>query len=246
MITLRLGNRGRSVRILQQRLNQRLLPSPGLNEDGIFGPLTREAVLQFQQQNQLRPVDGVVGRRTWAALLGPFEIDFMIQGADQVPRLTQPSNMTCWAALGTMLMAWRTGNRSLTMTQAMAQADQNANVSPTYSDRLRQDLGLDPEETGPFATACGLRSSGLQNFSVSSWMAMLRAHGPIGVVTREPSGIHGRVILGMTVLGNGHPEETFFHVIDPARGDEYDDDLPTFAHRFERVRMDWRQVWYNP
>ncbi len=246
MITLRLGNRGRSVRLLQLRLNERLLPSPGLNPDGIFGPLTWEAVLLFQEQNHLRPVDGVVGRRTWAALAGPFNIDYLVMGANQVPRLRQPGNMTCWTAVGTMLMAWRLGNQGLSLAQAMAQADHQANASPTYSERLQQDIGLDPEETGPFAAACGLESSGLQNFPVNSWMHLLRAHGPIGVVTLEPAGVHGRVILGITVVGQGRPDETFFHVIDPANGDEYDEDLVTFVRRFERVRLNWRQVWYNP
>jgi Putative peptidoglycan binding domain/Heterokaryon incompatibility protein Het-C len=64
--TLRRGSRGPAVRELQQRLNAR---GAGLVVDGIFGPRTQAAVRTFQRTNRLQ-VDGVVGARTWARLLG--------------------------------------------------------------------------------------------------------------------------------------------------------------------------------
>lgn len=57
---LRKGARGRDVAFLQERL--------GIPADGIFGPVTLAQVRRFQQSRRL-PADGVVGRRTWAALL---------------------------------------------------------------------------------------------------------------------------------------------------------------------------------
>lgn len=59
MTTLRRGSRGSEVKTLQRKLN--------LMADGIFGPLTEEAVKELQKAKGLRP-DGVVGARTWAAL----------------------------------------------------------------------------------------------------------------------------------------------------------------------------------
>ncbi len=59
MTTLRKGSRGTEVKTLQRKLN--------LMADGIFGPLTEEAVKEFQTRAGLTP-DGVVGARTWAAL----------------------------------------------------------------------------------------------------------------------------------------------------------------------------------
>jgi peptidoglycan hydrolase-like protein with peptidoglycan-binding domain len=63
--TLRFGARGPSVVRLQQ-----LLARAGCNPhgaDGVFGPNTQAAVLQFQRSRGLT-VDGIVGPRTWAAL----------------------------------------------------------------------------------------------------------------------------------------------------------------------------------
>lgn len=59
METLRKGNKGDSVKVLQKALH--------LIEDGIFGTITEEAVKAFQKANGLYP-DGVVGEKTWGKL----------------------------------------------------------------------------------------------------------------------------------------------------------------------------------
>jgi peptidoglycan DL-endopeptidase CwlO len=60
--TLRSGSRGPAVADLQRRLG-------GLSADGVFGPMTRGAVVAFQSSRGLA-ADGVVGPRTWGALNG--------------------------------------------------------------------------------------------------------------------------------------------------------------------------------
>lgn len=66
--TLRFGSRGTDVARAQSSLNQLPSARPRLTEDGIFGPLTRARVSEFQGANALAP-DGVVGPLTWGALL---------------------------------------------------------------------------------------------------------------------------------------------------------------------------------
>ena len=58
-MVLKLGSRGNEVKVLQEKLN--------LKEDGIFGPLTEEAVKDFQRSNGLE-VDGIVGANTLSQL----------------------------------------------------------------------------------------------------------------------------------------------------------------------------------
>lgn len=58
--TLRQGDRGEHVRVLQRNLG-------GLTADGIFGPKTTDAVRKFQRSKKLT-ADGIVGPKTWAAL----------------------------------------------------------------------------------------------------------------------------------------------------------------------------------
>ncbi|MDE6255210.1 MAG: N-acetylmuramoyl-L-alanine amidase [Muribaculaceae bacterium] len=59
MQTIKRGSRGADVKTLQAKLN--------LYPDGIFGPLTEEAVKQFQREKGLT-ADGIAGANTWRAL----------------------------------------------------------------------------------------------------------------------------------------------------------------------------------
>ncbi len=66
--TLKKGSRGSRVQKLQRQLNTSLSPSPKLATDGIFGPRTHQAVVQYQRALSL-PADGIVGKKTWYFLL---------------------------------------------------------------------------------------------------------------------------------------------------------------------------------
>lgn len=65
---LRAGGRGLAVEKLQCRLNQYTSPSVSLKVDGNFGPLTEQAVKQYQSACRIS-VDGIVGNETWYELL---------------------------------------------------------------------------------------------------------------------------------------------------------------------------------
>ncbi len=65
--TISEGTSGPTVRWAQYLLVRRTLTYEQI--DGIFGPVTKSAVEQFQQEAQVA-VDGIVGPATWAALGG--------------------------------------------------------------------------------------------------------------------------------------------------------------------------------
>lgn len=62
MPQLQRGSKGKAVKVLQVILG-------GLDVDGSFGPATQAAVIAFQKAHGLEP-DGIVGPKTWKALLG--------------------------------------------------------------------------------------------------------------------------------------------------------------------------------
>lgn len=60
--TLRQGDSGVYVKYLQEKLTSKLYPLGAA--DGVFGNATRQAVVEFQRENDLTP-DGIVGPLTW-------------------------------------------------------------------------------------------------------------------------------------------------------------------------------------
>ncbi|MHB8657376.1 MAG: peptidoglycan-binding protein [Solirubrobacteraceae bacterium] len=65
-VVLRFGSQGGLVAAAQERLN-RVLPLMHLAVDGIYGPLTRGAVVDFQRHNGLT-LTGSIDARMWAAM----------------------------------------------------------------------------------------------------------------------------------------------------------------------------------
>lgn len=63
-ILLKKGDRGDKVVLLQNALTRFGFP---VYADGVFGPVTEEAVMAYQRKQGLK-VDGIVGAATWSAL----------------------------------------------------------------------------------------------------------------------------------------------------------------------------------
>lgn len=69
MDMLRKGSKGYQVKVLQMLLILNGCSCGSCGADGDFGPATDAAVRKFQKAKRLE-VDGIVGPKTWAALLG--------------------------------------------------------------------------------------------------------------------------------------------------------------------------------
>lgn len=89
-VTLQEGSRGPAVSALQffiSVLGQVLYNFPTLNIDGIFGPKTRQAVMDAQRYLGLEPT-GIVDNQTWMALYDAYTRVARTLLADQVLPLT--------------------------------------------------------------------------------------------------------------------------------------------------------------
>ena len=88
METLKMGSRGPLVELLQTVLNRSGYSAGTV--DGIFGSRTERAVRAFQSANRLG-VDGIVGPRTWAALM-PYisrQTTYVVRSGDTLYRIAQ-------------------------------------------------------------------------------------------------------------------------------------------------------------
>lgn len=73
------GQVGAATLGLQLLLQRYGYPVPGT---GFYGPRTRDAMRDFQRRNDIKP-NGVVGSKTWRALVGPFPV----HDAEPLPQL---------------------------------------------------------------------------------------------------------------------------------------------------------------
>jgi hypothetical protein len=72
-LVLRVGSQGTRVEKLQRALNENLVPSPELNLDGEFGPVTKAAVIAWQKGNKL-PESGEINLAAWKILGLPADL----------------------------------------------------------------------------------------------------------------------------------------------------------------------------
>ena len=163
-------------------------------------------------------------RRKARALERP--VDYSVPGI--VPVLRQPSGLTCWATVTTMMVSWKQG-RSLPIETALE------GIGQIYLNMFSANQGLSAAEKPVFLAAAGLVAEPPQNPSMEGWEAMLRRFGPLWVTTDEAQGprwaIHARIMTG--IHGDGTPGGTTIDLIDPAGGREYSERFTTFIRKFE-------------
>lgn len=97
--TQRMGSTGAQVKAVQQLLNEQGQAAGAA--DGSFGPATQSAVAAYQAAHGLDQ-DGVVGARTWTALLSAGSTATLQEGAsgDGVKRLQRALTATLGSAVG--------------------------------------------------------------------------------------------------------------------------------------------------
>lgn len=153
-------------------------------------------------------------------------IDYTIPGV--FGPLAQPSGNSCWATVFTMLVSWRR-QQSLSIETALA------TVGQKWVDLYKADTGLPGDEKSAFLTTAGLIAEPPQSYSLDGWEQLLRNYGPVWVTTDEALGrawaIHARVITA--IRGDGTPEKTFFTIVDPAGGRQYQESIATFIPKYE-------------
>ena len=164
--TLQQGMTGPEVRTLQQTLNARLTPSPNLRADGVFGPLTRIAVLRFQAGNWLVE-DGYAGPATQACLYG-YEAEAPI--LHRVSFIPQPTQTTCWAASTAMMT-----NSTVDLVKAKTPTDMWDDTNGLYNSSGSDQAIVTGQRYGRIH---GLRCFAPMSWSVDGLTAELR-RGPL-------------------------------------------------------------------
>lgn len=166
-------------------------------------------------------------------------IDFRVPGL--VPVVAQPTGMTCWAAVTTILFSWKS-QQSFSIQTVLGR------IGKRWLDLFNQpneaDQGLGAREKDDFLNDAGLHAMYGQSLPLKEWERLLRTYGPLWVTTDENTGpgyaIHARVLIGLH--GDGTPAGTRADIIDPAHGGrQYGEQFDLFLDKFNSEARDPRR-----
>jgi papain like cysteine protease AvrRpt2 len=147
-----------------------------------------------------------------------------------IPVLKQPTSMTCWATVATMLYSWK-NNRSDSIPSTLGK------IGSTYLELFKRNQGLSSSDKAGFLFSMGLKAEAPQNYTAEGWAALIRQHGPLWVTTNEGTqksfSIHARVMSA--IFGDGSASGTSVIVYDPADGQVHTETFGIFARKFEDV-----------
>ncbi|WP_123691652.1 papain-like cysteine protease family protein [Delftia acidovorans] len=150
-----------------------------------------------------------------------------------VPPLKQPTSMTCWATVATMMYSWKKST-SMDIQTVMTAA------GPQYLAQFNSNIGLKGSDKPKFLSTLGLKSEAPRNYTIDGWGQLLRQHGPVWVTTDEGTNglfaIHARVLTA--VQGDGTANGTSFGIVDPADGLVHTETVAEFVRKFEQVARD--------
>jgi len=145
-------------------------------------------------------------------------IDYTVPGL--IVPVRQPSSMSCWAAMYTMMYSWK-NQVSIGIRDAVATLGQR------YLDCYDANTGLPIEENRNLAMAAGMTAEPLQNFTIQGWANLLQQNGLLwtsyGWQVFDATGLvetrAGRhIIIFYGITGDGSSTGTKIKYVDPGDG----------------------------
>jgi peptidoglycan hydrolase-like protein with peptidoglycan-binding domain len=229
--------------------------------DGRFGMRTESAVKSFQISKSM-PATGVVDVVTWNALaqecptilsiasddpgtpdrVEPRPFSEMLHSyvvPEEIPVIAQPTELTCWAAVLTMMKSWYDG-LDYSIESCLD------TIGYKYQQKFQNNQPLYGNERQQFLQDTGLRTDAPQNYTPEAILRLLESCGPIWVTTQEnrpeeipdkPFSLHARIVYGL--YGDGTLSGTTVRIIDPIGGITYHENFERFmTNREDVARLD--------
>ena len=162
--TIKLGSKGSDVKKAQQLLIAKGYSCGATGADGDFGAATYNAVKKFQAANGLE-VDGIVGAKTWAALIKTEQTEPEKEPEKKPEKPAVPTGSTCTVELPII----KQGNKGFTVVAVQMLLSKH-DFSVKYTDG---DFGPDTlAKVKAFQKAKGLSADGI--VGSKTWGALLK------------------------------------------------------------------------
>jgi len=145
--------------------------------------------------------------------------------------IAQTKQMDCWATASAILASWK--ELQLVPTDKFV-----SRLNEKFRILYDTDAGLPAADQPDLMSQTGMRQEAPQNYTVDGWLSLLKSFGPLMVTTALPDpdddwAIHIRVVSA--IKGDGTPDGTKLHVIDPDGAHESDMTVTAFAKEMENI-----------
>jgi len=197
---------------------------------------------------QLVDLPGLVTRRNREATLfsaplaasaqsivwGMTAVNYAVPGPYDIIR--QPSPMTCWAAVMTMMISWKR-RQSISIATAME------SLGPTYVQMFNTGQGLSSTTAAELYRVAGLSTIISFNPTIEGWENLLRTYGLLYVDIGYAGTGNTHAIIVTGISGNGTAAGTNITYIDPDSGTSVTITFERFLINYEAVgAVNWPYV----
>ena len=165
---------------------------------------TYDPVAAGEGPTALKPTMDITASTDWIDCTGGAAVAQSLGSAswtvnwDDVELIPQPSDFSCWAAAGAMLVGWR---------------DRVSLTPETIGEICSRSTGagLDPGDVSAFGTEMGLVAEPPVSYSVDGFRSLLESRGPLWVAEALPGSLHAIIVTGLYSDG----ADTFVRIADP-------------------------------
>jgi GH24 family phage-related lysozyme (muramidase) len=151
-------------------------------------------------------------------------VNYQLSGP--IDMIRQPTAMTCWAAVMTMMVGWRR-RQSMTIPNALA------TIGQTYVTMFNAGQGLSATTASQLYLAAGLVTITSFNPTIQEWERLLRTYGPLYVDIGFSGTNNTHAIIVTGISGDGTATGTNITFIDPALGQSVTQNFGRFLQNYE-------------
>lgn len=163
-------------------------------------------------------------------------ISYQVNGI--VPELQQPTPMSCWATVNTMLTSWK-NNQSYSIESVMDW------LGSDFRSIYDADTGLPGEKNKEWADANGMTIEYERCETPDSILSLLENYGPLIVIDDENNNlsdsqnnrlwcVHARIIKGIEG-DTDDADNVLLNIVDPASGTSYQEKFTDFESKYEAM-----------
>ncbi|HEY2974825.1 MAG TPA: papain-like cysteine protease family protein [Pyrinomonadaceae bacterium] len=150
-----------------------------------------------------------------------------------LPVIAQPSGLTCWAAVVTMMWSWKNN-------QSMAIPDVLAQIGSQWVDRFKAGKSLAKNIAKDLYDAAGLVQLISFNPTIEGWLELLQKYGPLYVDVGYNTGTGTHAIIVIAIKGDGTAAGTTITYVDPDGGKTVPMNFSDFLVKYEaKSAVEW-------